>query len=160
MFSNTKGFYFEMHHRKSSFWWGLTWRWSTAPTGAGGCLWSWSIPITYRPSIREHKEARSQPRASCWVVEQTWDAGGEGSVIHRWLSWLGFLFNSTLHPTLWLSSTMCSSDSCSSETLGLGKHVCYADSRTTNFTRLTSRPSVRLCTNTTSYFWILIHHMC
>ena len=47
--------------------------------------------------------------------------------------------------TLWLSSMMCSSDSCSLEIRGLGKHVCYADSRTTNFTRLTSRPSVRLC---------------
>lgn len=59
---------------------------------------------------------------------------------------LGFVFNSTLHLTPWLSNTMCSFDSCSSEILGLGKHVCYADSRTTNFTRLTSPPSVRLRT--------------
>uniref|UniRef100_A0A668SGF2 small monomeric GTPase n=1 Tax=Oreochromis aureus TaxID=47969 RepID=A0A668SGF2_OREAU len=48
---------------------------------------------------------------------------------------------STIRATLWLSSTMCSSDSCFSEILGLGKHVCYADSRTTNFTHLTSPPS-------------------
>lgn len=41
---------------------------------------------------------------------------------------------------------MCSSDSCFSEILGLGKHACYADSRTTNFTHLTSPPSVRRCT--------------
>lgn len=47
---------------------------------------------------------------------------------------------------------MCSSDSCSSEILGLGKHVCYADSRTTNFTRLTSPPSVRLRTAARTYF--------
>lgn len=66
---------------------------------------------------------------------------------------LGFIFNSTLHQTPWLSSTMCSFDSCSSEILGLGKHVCYADSRTTNFTRLTSLPSVRLRTATRTCFF-------
>lgn len=120
------------------------------PLEAGGCLGGWSIPVLW---THHQWTKRTIAEALCLPFEQTWDAGGEESLILRWVSWLGLFFvNSTLHLTPWLSSTMCSSDSCSSEILGLGKHVCYADSRTTNFTRLTSPLSVRLRTAARTYF--------
>lgn len=138
----------------------FTWRWSTAPTG------SWRLPgklehpcfVTHRPpSISEQKEAKPKPYVDRLSrhgmrVGKNWSSIAE-------LADRGF-FNSTPHPTLWLNSTMFSSDSCFSEILGLGKHVCYADSRTTNFTRLTSPPSVRLCTASMSYFFHIILHLC
>lgn len=61
-----------------------------------------------------------------------------------------------LHPAPWLNSTMFSSDCCSSEIPGLGKHVCYADSRTTSFTRLTSPPSVRKTLHQLQYLLLLL----
>lgn len=59
--------------------------------------------------------------------------------IRCWVILLAVLISKTL----WLSSMMCSSDSCFSVIPGLEKHVYYADSRTTNFTRLTFPQSVR-----------------
>lgn len=75
----------------------LTWQWSTAPTHwkleaaweAGASL------FCYLPT--QHQWTKRTPAtSSCWASEQTWDAGGEGLVIHHWVSWLGlFQFNTT-----------------------------------------------------------------
>lgn len=66
------------------------------PVEAGGWLWSWGILVllTTDPTPVSKKK-RSQSRL-CWASEQIWDAGGEGSFVHRWVSWLRLLyFNNT-----------------------------------------------------------------
>ena len=113
---------------------------ATAPTGAQGVLDSCNTPalLSSRYSVAHQKRkhiavclAITNKDTGLFAVE-LWDTRGKGMFIHF-----------TYFLTLWLNSTMCSSDSCFSEILGLEKHVCCADSRTTNFTRLTFPQSVR-----------------
>lgn len=80
----------------------LTWQRSTAPSGSWRLTVELGHPcfVNHRPKTseqtkKEKKKNRSQSRL-CWASEQIWDAGGEGSLVHRWVSWLRLLyFNNT-----------------------------------------------------------------
>lgn len=129
----------------------LTWQRSTAPSGSWRLTVKLGHPcfVNHRPNTSEQKkrkEKKSEVKAVyAELLSRYGMQVGRGRSSIAELADSGF-YISTIRATLWLSSTMCSSDSCFSEILGLGKHVCYADSRTTNFTHLTSPPSVRRCT--------------
>lgn len=128
--------------------WGWLDSWSTHRTHwleARGCLDSHSIPVFFFFYLHRGTKTRTQPYVKPLGRHGTQERGADRPLLAE-LDGSGVIHPSHRASTPWLSSTMCSSDSCSSEILGLGKHVCYADSRTTNFTRLTSPPSVRTCT--------------
>lgn len=124
----------------------LTWQRSTAPSGSWRLTVELGHPcfVNHRPNTSEQKKSEVKAVYAELLSRYGMQVGRGRSSIAE-LADSGF-YISTIRATLWLSSTMCSSDSCFSEILGLGKHACYADSRTTNFTHLTSPPSVRRCT--------------
>lgn len=116
------------------------------PVEGGGWLWSWGILVLLTTDPTPVSKKKSEVKAVyAELLSRYGMQVGRGRSSIAELADSGF-YISTIRATLWLSSTMCSSDSCFSEILGLGKHACYADSRTTNFTHLTSPPSVRRCT--------------
>lgn len=111
---------------------------STAPTGGWRLTGKAGASLLCHIRTQQHRQRKeAQAEAPHWAGEQTWDAGGQVQLIHRWVSSLRLL-----RPTPWRNSTMCSSDCCCLEIPGLEKRVYYADSRTTNSTRLTSPPLV------------------
>lgn len=80
----------------------LTWQRSTAPSGSWRLTVKLGHPcfVNHRPNTSEQKKRKEKKKRSqsrlCWASEQIWDAGGEGSFVHRWVSWLRLLyFNNT-----------------------------------------------------------------